>query len=271
MDIDYKHIGRRIREERLKAGLTQAKFAELTGYADAKCISHICTAVRPAPNWRFDEFAEVINAHLKNDYVSADYLRGIVDYRNDIGLLSQETKQVFDKSDMQRDLEKTVLHLLELKGYRMVSRQLANWSEFLQAIASCADRSALAPVHYHVEKYSSMQEWKEGEHLTQYQLESCFENIAAFFPEYLIYEFETPKGKTRIIRRIELENTFRSIEATLMNGALHSSTNQSTSSREYGVDEKSIPLLRLYSAISRNCSCVKANFFTIRFDIGLAL
>lgn len=28
MDIDYKHIGRRIREERLKAGLTQAELAE---------------------------------------------------------------------------------------------------------------------------------------------------------------------------------------------------------------------------------------------------
>ena len=206
--------GKRLKEEYKKAGMTQAKFAELTGYADAKCISHICTAERPAANWRFDDFAKVINAHLKNDYVSADYLRGIVDYRNDNGLLSKEARQVFDESDMQRNLEITVLHLLELKGYRMVSRQLANWSEFLQAIASCADRSALAPVHYHVEKYSSMQEWKEGEHLTQEQLDICFENIAAFLPEYLIYEFETPKGKTRIIRRIELENTFRSIEAT---------------------------------------------------------
>ena len=206
--------GDRLKEEYRRAGLTQAKLAELTGYADAKCISHICTAERPAANWRFDDFAKVINAHLKNDYVSADYLRGIVDYRNDIELLALETEQVLDESDMQRNLEKTVLHLLELKGYRMVSRQLANWNGFIQAIASCSDRSALAPVHYHVEKYGSMQEWKEGEHLTQKQLDKCFENIAAFLPEYLIYEFETPEGNTRIIRRIELENTFRSIEAT---------------------------------------------------------
>lgn len=208
--------GKRLKEEYKKAGLTQAKFAELTGYADAKCISHICTAVRPAPNWRFDDFAKVINAHLKNDYVSADYLRGIVDYRNDIELLALETEQLFAESNEQRDMEKTVLHLLELKGYRMVSRQLANWNGFLQAIASCSARSALAQVHYHVEKYGSMQEWKEGEHLTQEQLDICFENIAAFLPEYLVYKFETPEGNTRIIRRIELENTFRSIEATAL-------------------------------------------------------
>ena len=70
MELNFKRIGRRIRQERTKAGLSQAKLAELAA-SSPQYISHIETARKNASLKVLVNIANALNISV--DQLLADY------------------------------------------------------------------------------------------------------------------------------------------------------------------------------------------------------
>lgn len=226
-DMTVQKQADRLKAELKKARLSYQAFADLTGYAQANSVGMLCNGYRRIQEKDFERFAGIISAHLKDhDYVTADYLRGKSDVRNDYEQMNKDTEKLFALADRERDERKTVLHLLEMSGYVKKGVVVPEWSRMLEDVKRIKvdgleniPDDDLPPslysmaAYYGMDKYSSVDSWIKGESLTAARAESCLADLARIAPEHVAYTFETPDG-VKTIPHADLERLLESVKAT---------------------------------------------------------